>query len=223
LTLILDNGLFYEFIPYNTANFDSDGNLLPKPETLTIADVEVNKEYALLLSSCAGAWRYLIGDVIKFTGKEACEILFTGRTKLFLSLCGEHLSQDNMNRAIRMLQDEFNIKINEFTVTGIRYDSLFAHKWYLGTDDAIDPGTAAAKLDEYLAVLNDDYRVERIEAIKEVYVEILPLQVFYDWMKKKGKEGGAFKFPRVLKETQRIEWEEHIAKLIPQEMRNQTK
>jgi len=128
-----------------------------------------------------------------------------------------------MNRAIKMLQDEFNIKINEFTITGLRYGSLFAHKWYLGTDDFIDPEIAAVKLDEYLAILNDDYRVERTEAIREVYVEILPLHVFYDWMKTKGKEGGAHKFPRVLKETQRIEWEAHIAKLISQEKRNQTK
>ena len=92
-----------------------------------------------------------------------------------------------MNRAIKMLQDEFNIKINEFTVTGIRYGSLFAHKWYLGTDDQLILVIAAAKLDEYLAILNDDYRVERTEAIREVYVEILPLHVFYDWMKIKGK------------------------------------
>ncbi len=223
LTLILDNGLFYEFIPFNCVNFDTEGNLLPKPETLTIAEVEIGKEYALLLSSCAGAWRYLIGDIVKFTSTEACEIVLTGRTKHFLSLCGEHLSQDNMNRAVKMLQDEFNIKINEFTVTGIRSGSMFAHKWYLGSDASLDPLIAAAKLDEYLSVLNDDYRVERLEAIREVYAEILPLQVFYDWMKKKGKEGGAFKFPRVLKEAQRADWEAHIAKLIPQEMRIQTK
>jgi hypothetical protein len=223
LSLILDNGLFYEFIPFNAVNFDSEGNLLPNPEIITIAEVEINKEYALLLSSCAGAWRYLLGDIIKFTNKEACEILLTGRTKHFLSLCGEHLSQDNMNRAIKMLMDELNIKINEFTVTGIRFGSLFAHKWYLGTDDDLDPQVAATKLDEYLAGLNDDYRVERTEAIREVYVEILPLQLFYSWMKEKGKEGGAHKFPRVLKEAQRVEWEYHIEKLIPQEMRNQTK
>jgi hypothetical protein len=223
LNLITDNGLFYEFIPYNDLNFDSDGNLLPDPQILTIAEVEEDKEYALLLSTCAGAWRYLIGDVIKFTSKEACEILLTGRTKHFLSLCGEHLSQDNMNRAIKMLQDEMNIKINEFTVTGIRYGSMFAHKWYLGTDDPLDPAIAAMKLDEYLGTLNDDYRVERLEAIREVYVEILPLQVFYNWMKTKGKEGGAHKFPRVLKEAQRVEWEKHIEKLILPELRKQTK
>jgi hypothetical protein len=211
LSLIVDNGLFYEFIPYNSTNFDTEGNLLPGPEILTIAEVENGKEYALLLSSCAGAWRYLIGDTLKFIARETCEIQLTGRTKHFLSLCGEHLSQDNMNRAIKMLQDEFNIKISEFTVTGISYGSLFAHKWYLGTDDAIDPVLAASKLDEYLAVLNDDYRVERSEAIREVYAEVLPLQLFYDWMKLKGKEGGAFKFPRVLKEDQRIEWEAYIS------------
>jgi hypothetical protein len=221
--MILDNGLFYEFIPHNSVNFDSEGNLMPKAEILTIADVEPCKEYALLLSSCAGAWRYLIGDVITFTSTEACEILFTGRTKSFLSLCGEHLSQDNMNRAIKMLQDELNIKVNEFTVTGIRYGSLFAHKWYLGTDDLIDPKIAASKLDDYLAVLNDDYRVERTEAIREVYVEILPLHIFYDWLKTKGKEGGAFKFPRVLKEKQRVEWEAHIKEVIPEEKRKQNK
>jgi hypothetical protein len=223
LSLILDNGLFYEFIPYNSGNFDSDGNLLTNPEILTIAEVENEKEYALLLSTCAGAWRYLIGDTIKFKNKDTCEILLTGRTKHFLSLCGEHLSQDNMNRAVKMLQDEFDIKINEFTVAGIKYDSLFAHKWYLGTDDPIDPILAAKKLDEYLAVLNDDYRVERSEAIREVYTEILPLQVFYEWMKTKGKEGGAHKFPRVLKENQHMEWEVHIANMIPQYKRNQTK
>ena len=215
LSLIVDNGLFYEFIPYNSANFNPDGNLLPKPEILTIGEVENDKQYALLLSSCAGAWRYLIGDTIKFTARDTCEILLTGRTKHYLNLCGEHLSQDNMNRAIKMLQDDFNIKINEFTVTGIRHGSLFAHKWYLGTDDPVNPGLAAAKLDEYLTVLNDDYRVERSEAIREVYAEVLPLQFFYDYMKTKGKEGGAYKFPRVLNEDQRIEWESHIARMNP--------
>jgi hypothetical protein len=223
LTLILDNGLFYEFIPYNSTNFDSEGNLRANPETLTIADVENEKEYALLLSTCAGAWRYLIGDTIKFTNKETCQILLTGRTKHFLSLCGEHLSQDNMNRAIRMLQDELDIKINEFTVTGFSSGKLFAHKWYLGTDDTIDPAIAAKKLDGYLSVLNDDYRVERSEAIREIYAEVLPLQVFYSWMKTKGKEGGAHKFPRVLKENQRMEWEQHIVSMIPQQLRKQSK
>jgi hypothetical protein len=210
MEMILDNGIFYEFIPYNDANFDSEGDLKPNAETLTIGQVEPGREYALLLTTCAGAWRYLIGDTIKFISRERSEIVLTGRTKQFISLCGEHVSQDNINRAIRMLQDEFNVKISEFTITGIRYGNLFAHKWYLGTDDLIDPELAAFKLDEYLKVLNDDYRVERIEAIKNVSAEVLPLHVFLDWMKARGKEGGAHKFPRVLKNGQREQWEEHV-------------
>lgn len=212
MELVLDNGLFYEFIPFNDNNFDYEGNLKVNPETLTIDQVEENKEYALLLSSCAGSWRYLIGDTIKFTSKKHHEIIITGRTKHFLSICGEHLSQENMNRAIKRLQDEFNVEINEFTVAGIRYESMFAHKWFLGTDDNINPQIARDKIDEYLKSLNDDYRVERIAAIKNVIVEVYPTKVFFDWMKIHGKEGGANKFPRVLKKEQLTEWERFLDK-----------
>jgi hypothetical protein len=207
MQMALDNGLYYEFIPFNDVNFDMEGNMIKNPETLTINQVEENREYALLLSSCAGAWRYLIGDTIKFTSKEMNEIVITGRTKHFLNLCGEHLSQENMNRAIKMLMDEFNIEVREFTVSGISYETMFAHKWYLGTDNDISPDIARQKIDEYLKVLNDDYRVERIAAIKDVLVEIIPVKVFYDWMKLHGKEGGSYKFPRVLKGKSLHDWE----------------
>ena len=212
MEMVLDNGLFYEFIPFNDNNFDTEGNLKVNPETLIIDQVEENKEYALLLTSCAGSWRYLIGDTIKFTSKKHHEIIITGRTKHFLSICGEHLSQENMNRAIKKLQDEFNIEIDEFTVAGIRYNSMFAHKWFLGTDDNINPQIARDKIDEYLKSLNDDYRVERIAAIKDVIVEIYPTKVFFEWMKIHGKEGGANKFPRVLKKEQLTEWEDFLDK-----------
>jgi len=210
MQLVLDNGLFYEFVPFTDENFDEEGNMVENPKTLTLREIEEGKEYALLLSTCSGAWRYLIGDTIKFTSKNRHEIVITGRTKHFLSICGEHLSQDNMNRAISMMQEDFNIEIREWTVTGIRHDSMFAHKWYLGTDDNIDPELIRLKIDEYLKILNDDYRVERIAAIKDVFVEILPVAVFSKWMKIHGKEGGANKFPRVLKKKQIEEWEEFI-------------
>lgn len=210
MELIVDNGIYYEFIPFTEENFDEEGNLRPDPKTLTLGETEPGRDYALLMSTCAGAWRYLIGDTVRFISPERGEIVLTGRTKQFISLCGEHLSQDNINRAIRMLQDDCNVKINEFTVTGVRYGSLFAHLWYLGTDDPLDPVVAARKLDEYLKVLNDDYRVERIEAIRNVSAEVLPLRVFHDWLRAKGKEGGAHKFPRVLKSSQRDEWEAHL-------------
>ena len=210
MEMIIDNGIFYEFVPFNESNFDAEGDLRSNPETLTINEVEEGREYALLISTCAGAWRYLIGDTIRFISRDKCEIVLTGRTKQFISLCGEHLSQDNLNRAIGMLQEELRVKISEFAITGVRCGNLFAHHWYLGTNDSLDPELAALKLDEYLKALNDDYRVERIEAIKEVTAEVLPLHVFLDWMKIRGKEGGAHKFPRVLKNNQYDQWTSFI-------------
>jgi len=215
MQLVLDNGLFFEFVPFNEQNFDAEGSLKPDAETLTIGQVEEGREYALLLSSCAGAWRYLIGDTIKFTSKSLSEIVITGRTKHFLNLCGEHLSQENMNRAIQLLEEQLNIPIPEFTVAGIKHHNLFAHKWYLGTP--LDPSTidvAAVRdcIDQNLKDLNDDYRVERIAAIREVIVEVLPLHLFYDYMKQCGKEGGSHKFPRVIKNGKHTEWEVYLDK-----------
>ena len=95
---------------------------------MTINDIEEKCEYALLLSTCAGAWRYLIGDTIRFTDKSKAKIVITGRTKHFLSLCGEHLSIGNMSRAVQMVSEEMRIDINEFTVQGLSYHGLFAPK-----------------------------------------------------------------------------------------------
>jgi GH3 auxin-responsive promoter len=207
MELILDNGIYYEFVPFNDHNFDEEGNLKENPEVLSIAEIEEIKDYALLLSSNAGAWRYLIGDTIKFVNKQESEIIITGRTKHFISICGEHLSKENMNRAIELLEEDMNINIKEFTVMGTRHGSLFAHRWYIGTDDRLDPKVARVKIDESLKNLNDDYRVERFEAIKDVIVNVLPSKVFYDYMREKGKEGSANKFPRVLKNSRIDDWE----------------
>ncbi|HEV7231871.1 MAG TPA: GH3 auxin-responsive promoter family protein [Bacteroidia bacterium] len=211
MKLALDTGIFFEFVPFTSDNFSSDGDLNKYPQALSLNDVQEGVEYALLLSTCSGAWRYLIGDTIRFTDVEHCEIAITGRTKQFLSLCGEHLSQDNMNRAIRMTAEEMEIDIKEFAVAGIHYESLFAHKWYIGTDNPVDADVLKKKLDDNLKALNDDYRVERIAALKEIFVEIHSPQRFYDWMKQKGKEGGQNKFPRVLKGERLEEWTKFLA------------
>ncbi|MEK6616866.1 MAG: GH3 auxin-responsive promoter family protein [Bacteroidota bacterium] len=210
MRLVIDNGIFYEFVPFTEKNFEADGNLKENPETFSIGEVEERTEYALLISTCSGAWRYLIGDTIKFTSVQQQEIIITGRTKHFLSLCGEHLSQDNMNRAIELVSRDLNIEIKEFSVVGIPYDSLFAHKWYIGTDNPVNAKTLKEKLDEHLKNLNDDYRVERIAALKDVIIEILPPSVFYDWMKQKGKMGAQNKFPRVMKNKHLADWEEFL-------------
>lgn len=210
MQLVLDNGLFYEFVPFNSTNFDEEGNLKPDAQTLTIGQVEEGREYALLLTTCAGAYRYLIGDTIKFTNKQLHEIVITGRTKHFLNLCGEHMSQENMNMAIKMAEDQLNIEVREFTVAGIKYDSMFAHKWFVGTDSEVDAEALREAIDENLKILNDDYRVERIAAIRNVIVEVLPSSLFYQWMRSKGKEGSQNKFPRVVKGAVLEEWEAFV-------------
>ncbi|MGE0772434.1 MAG: GH3 auxin-responsive promoter family protein [Cyclobacteriaceae bacterium] len=210
MKLVLNNGIFYEFVPFEDKNFGTSGEIKPDAEALMIDEVEEGKEYALLLSTCAGAWRYLIGDVIRFTSVEESEIIITGRTKHFLSLCGEHLSVDNMNKAIELVSDELNIDIKEFTVAGVPHNTLFAHHWYVGTNDQVDKEKLKERLDYHLKALNDDYAVERSAALKDVYVDVVPLNSFYGWMESKGKVGGQNKFPRVMKKEQLQDWSEYL-------------
>lgn len=214
MQLLVDNGIYFEFVPFNETNFDADGNIVEHPVTLTLSEVEEGVDYALLLSTCAGTWRYLIGDTLKFLNKERCEIAITGRTKQFLSITGEHLSQENMTRAIEMLSEETGADIREFTVVGKKHGTMYAHHWYLGTDNKVDPQEAIKKIDGYLCKLNDDYAVERTEAIKELFIDVLPTHVFYDFMQQKiGKWGGATKFPRVLKGERIQMWEDYLTSL----------
>jgi hypothetical protein len=210
MRIVLNNGIFYEFVPFEDKNFDANGDIKADAEALTIGEVEEGKEYALLLSSCSGAWRYLIGDVIKFTSLEESEIVITGRTKHFLSLCGEHLSVENMNKALELTCEELNITAQEFTVAGIPHGTLFAHHWYIGSDDKVDKKVVRDKIDKHLKMLNDDYAVERSAALKEIYVDILPIKTFYDWMQAKGKIGGQNKFPRVMKGAQLEDWKSFL-------------
>jgi hypothetical protein len=216
MRLVLNNGIFYEFIPFTEANFDEGGNLKKDAQTLKIDAVEEGKDYALLISTCAGAWRYLIGDVVRFASKAESEIVITGRTKHFLSLCGEHLSVDNMNKAIELAADELRIRIREFTVLGEPYKNLFGHHWYIGSDDTVSAEMLQVSIDQHLKSLNDDYAVERNHALQKVDVTVLPSSVFYAWMRSQGKEGGQNKFPRVLKGEKAQSWKEFLPKKDPE-------
>lgn len=217
MRLVLNNGIFHEFVPFTGNNFDEEGNVKKDAEALKIDEVEEGKDYALLISTCAGTWRYLIGDVVRFVSKAESEIIITGRTKHFLSLCGEHLSVDNMNKAIQLTADELNIRVKEFTVLGVPHRNLFAHHWFVGSEDEVRPSKFQERLDFHLKTLNDDYVVERMHALKKVKVNILPPAVFYDWMKDQGKEGGQHKFPRVLKGDKATNWQEYLEKRRPLE------
>jgi hypothetical protein len=206
IKLITDNWLFLEFVPFNETNFDENGNLLPNAQALMIHEVEAGKDYAVIMSTNSGAWRYLIGDTVKFVDVERCEVLITGRTKAFLSLVGEHLSVDNMNHAIEKACDDLNISIPEFTVTGVPHGNFFAHQWYIACNTTIDSDKLKQIIDQHLCVINDDYIVERESALKDVFVTILPEQTFMDFMALKGKLGSQHKFPRVLKGKMLEEW-----------------
>mgnify|MGYP000849489799 CR=1 FL=1 len=207
IKLVLNNGIFFEFVPFTSQNFDEEGNLKANPQTYLIDEVDEKTEYAVLISTCAGAWRYLIGDVIRFTDAKEGEIVIVGRTKQFLNLCGEHLSIDNMNKAIDIVSQKLNITIREFTVSGMSYENLFAHQWYIGCDnDNVSTEKIKKILDETLCVLNDDYAVERTSALKEVFVNVLPNHLFYNYLRSCGKEGAMHKFPRVLKGKQLENW-----------------
>ena len=210
MQLILNNNIFFEFVPFDDRNFDSDGKIVANPEARMIHEVELGKEYALLMSTNSGAWRYLIGDTIKFVDIEKSEVVITGRTKHFLSLVGEHLSVDNMNKAIHQVSEEFNISIPEYTVVGFPYEGFFAHKWYVATNDNVEKEQLRKRIDDNLRGLNDDYATERDSALKEIFLEVLPEEKFLKFMGLKGKLGSQHKFPRVMKGKMLDEWNKFL-------------
>lgn len=210
LKLLLNNGIFFEFIPFNDDNFNQDGDLVRYPEVITVDKVKENTNYAIVLSTCAGSWRYLLGDTIQFVNKDNCEIIITGRTKHYLTICGEHLSVDNMTKALEITCGKMGIKVPEFSVTAFAYENLFAHKWYLGSDDIFDNNEFKSILDNELCILNDDYKTERTSALKEIFIEQLPVSTFYNFLDSIGKKGAQIKFPRVIKGELLKKWEDFL-------------
>jgi hypothetical protein len=212
MKLSFNQHIFFEFVPFDDINFDANGEMVENPETFLIHEIEEGKDYAILISTAAGAWRYLIGDTIRFINKENAEIIITGRTKHFLSLVGEHLSVDNMNKAIQLVSEELNLSIPEYCVTGEPVGSFFGHHWYVACDQNINKIVLANKIDEKLILLNDDYAIERKSALKEVRITVLKEEAFMTFLTTKGKIGGQHKFPRVLKGALLEEWKLFISK-----------
>lgn len=212
MRLFLNNNIFMEFVPFNDKNFDAEGKMVEKPEALMVHEVEEGKDYALLMSTNAGAWRYLIGDTVRFVDLERYEVVITGRTKHFLSLVGEHLSVENMNKAIELVSDELNICIPEYTVVGFPHENYFAHKWYVASNDDVDETLLRDRIDHHLKELNDDYAVERTSALKDVFLQKLPEDAFLKFMESKGKLGSQHKFPRVMKGKMLQDWNEFLEK-----------
>ena len=216
MRLVTNEHIFHEFIPFDDKNFDANGDPVENPQILTVSEVEEHKDYVLIISTSAGTWRYIVGDTIRFTDKQRCEIVITGRTKHYLSLVGEHLSVENMNKAIELASSDMNISIPEFAVVGEPYENLFAHHWYVACDDAVNAETLRFKIDDYLKQLNDDYATERGHALKEIFLDVLPEKTFIQFMRSLGKIGGQHKFPRVLKGKMLEDWKTFLAnEMIP--------
>lgn len=212
MALVLNNGIYFEFVPFNGDNFSDDGDILPNAKALTIGEVEEEKEYALLISTCSGAWRYLLGDTIRFTDKDRNEIVITGRTKHFLNVAGSQMTVEHMNNTMKMLEDELGIVIREFVVSAIPHGNHFAHKWYIGCETPFDTAVAREKLDNYLKQINKNYRVARSKALKEVFVEVIDPEYFNKWHAATKKMGGQVKTPRVMKAEKFFEFEAFVKK-----------
>lgn len=206
IKLVLNADIFYEFVPFNSENFNEDGDILPTANSYLIHEVKEHIDYAIVISTCAGAWRYIIGDVVQFTNVPEHEIIITGRTKQFLSLCGEHISVDNLNKAVDYANSQLDIHIKEFCVIGQPHDNLFAHHWFVGCDTEVDALKLKNILDQHLCEINDDYAVERTSALKEIILTVLPSHLFTDYLKYKGQYGAMNKFPRVMKGEKAHEW-----------------
>jgi hypothetical protein len=216
MKLLLHNDIYLEFVPFTDDNFDADGVIRPEARALPIEAVQENVNYALLISTCSGAWRYLIGDTVRFTDVKRSEIVITGRTKHYLSICGEHLSVDNMNKAVQNVEEMLNVAIPEFTVSAAEAGSFFTHRWYLGCDPLPENTTEIARLlDEELKKVNDDYGIERKSVLQSPQVQVAPVSVFYRWHEKRGKMGGQNKFPRVMKKELFAEWEAFVKEAAP--------
>ena len=212
MELVTDNGVYFEFVPFEPEYINSDGSLSQDAPVKTLAEVEKDKDYVLLISTVSGTWRYLIGDTIAFTDVERAEIRITGRTKFFLNVVGSQLSVNKMNKAIQELEEQFDIKLPEFTVAAVKIDGEFHHVWHIGTDQEISvtEEELAEALDKNLQEANKNYSVARSKALKGVKVNLVPMEIFYEWSGANKKKGGQVKMEKVMGEEKYEEFEEFV-------------
>ena len=199
MQLALHHGYYYEFVPFDERGVDDHGGLLQNPEVHTLAEVELEQDYVLLVSSCAGAWRYTLGDTIKFTSLDPHEIKITGRTKFFLNVVGSQLSEEKMDAAIVQVADELDVQVNEYVVSAVKNDAgEYIHQWVVVSDDGISESEFAARLDDALKEMNKNYRVARGKALKGVRVMAIDKDRYHSYLAGSKKLGGQVKTPKVM-------------------------
>ena len=180
MKLLMNNGIFFEFVPFNSDYFDENGELINPNKAYTISEVKEGIDYALVITTNAGLWRYLIGDLVRFVDLEAHEIIISGRIKQFLSLCGEHLSLDNINQALMKVTHSKGVHISEYTLFADEDQQL--HHWFVGADVPFDTTIIIDEIDKELSLLNDDYAdLEHLN-----YKGAKKFSLFFDALLKKG-------------------------------------
>ncbi|MEX1190996.1 MAG: GH3 auxin-responsive promoter family protein [Brumimicrobium sp.] len=209
MTLLTKHGIYYEFIEEKYFDIINTDNDVSNISTCLLNEIEENKNYGLVISTSSGLWRYFIGDVIKFTDLSKLQLEIVGRVKHMLNMVGEHLSLENMNKALQQTADKFSMATEEYCVIPSKKDGR--HHWYIGTNQLVDHQKFAVVLNQELEALNDDYKYVRKYLLKTPRVKMLPIQKFYEFMEEKNKLGGQHKFPRVLNKDQALEWEAFLS------------
>jgi hypothetical protein len=193
---MLDYGVFYEFIPMDSY----DG--INSPKVISLEDVKLNTNYALVISTNAGLWRYIIGDTIKFTSKSPYRFKITGRTKSFINAFGEELIVENAEQAIAYAAQQTNAQIKEYTAAPVfmELNKKGRHEWCI---EFIKPPNQliifTEALDQKLKELNSDYEAKRTGSLSLTTPKVnkVPPGTFDLWLKQKGKLGGQHKIPRL--------------------------
>lgn len=203
LLLLLNHGIFYEFIPMD--EFYSEN-----PTCYTIDNIELNKNYALIISTNGGLWRYIIGDTIKFVNKNPYRIRVTGRTKHYINAFGEELMIENAEKALKIAELKTNAIIKEYSAGPIfmKGKESGAHEWVIEfTKEPDDLQKFTYIFDQELQNINSDYEAKRYNnmTLNLPVIHIAKPNLFYEWMKKRGKLGGQNKVPRLANDREYIE------------------
>ena len=192
LLLMLDYGIFYEFIPTSQSEQD----------IISLADVKLNVNYAMVITTNSGLWRYKIGDTIKFTCLNPFRIMVTGRTKHFINVFGEELVVENAEKALSMTCELTKCEISNYTVGPIFMGSKTkgSHEWLIEFEKKPDDINKFMEiLDLNLQRLNSDYEAKRYKSstLEIPKIKVARKNLFYDWLASKNKLGGQNKIPRL--------------------------
>jgi len=195
MLLMLDYGIYYEFIPMDQFHQEN-------PPALSLQDVIPGENYALVISTNGGLWRYIIGDTIRFTSKNPFKIKITGRTKHFINAFGEELIVDNAEEALKTACARTHAHILEYTAGPVfmSENNKGAHQWIIEFDQEPDDlDHFISVLDGTLKTLNSDYEAKRHKnlTLERPHLVVAPKGLFYEWMKTRGKMGGQNKIPRL--------------------------